>query len=263
MRKLFWTAVAVVAVVAFVGVDVVRATVGRARDAVRHSLTADVPLKAQLAEARAQVDAYAESVIRGQIAADNLSDMIGQVEREVAGLTVRAERERTALVTVRRDLEAIPTTTAGEPAAEKEGLARARSFRTLTALLDRRKSDLERLKSERDATLHTLDEAKSEQVRLGQEIKVLAAEIESLDARTSAARTRDAVGEASVSSSGFAKAQEQLTEIRNRIKEKNALLQYYEVDRDPTPLSEEAPVADGPAGAMDAIDAALAAYPAK
>ena len=62
MHKLFWTALIVGGVVTFVGADVVGSTVRRAREAVRSKLTADVPLRTQLAEAQAQVDALGEEV---------------------------------------------------------------------------------------------------------------------------------------------------------------------------------------------------------
>ena len=71
--------------------DVVRGALGRARDEIRESITSEIPLRTQLAEAQAQIDAYAESVIRGEVAAENLTEMIRDVEREVRVLDVAVE----------------------------------------------------------------------------------------------------------------------------------------------------------------------------
>ena len=51
--------------VAFVGADVIKSSVGSIRTDVQDALRSEVPLKNQLAEARVQVDVYAESIIRG------------------------------------------------------------------------------------------------------------------------------------------------------------------------------------------------------
>jgi chromosome segregation ATPase len=262
MKKLFLITLLGAGLVAFVGADAIGGALHRARDAVRDQLTADLPLRTQLAEARAQVDAYAESVIRGEVAAENLSEMIAGVEREVRVLGTRVERQRLALVDAQRQLEVVPTSTGDRP-EERAALRLAHAFRAQSELLQRRRQDLERLQSEHVATLASLAEARGEQARLAEEVKVLAAEIQSLDARTAAARTREAVGDATVSSSGFAGARERLDRIRTQLREKNKLLQYYAYER--------APVTDDAlGGALDAgtsldprqaVEEALAAWP--
>jgi chromosome segregation ATPase len=265
VRKLFWIGLAAVGLVAFVGTDVVRAAWSRARTAVRDSLTADVPLRTQLAEAQAQVDAYAENVIRAEVAAENLDEMIGEVEREVRGLGGRVDREREALASLRQRLTVEPaaaTLTPVDDRSEAQAIRRARAFKVANEALERRHADLERLRSERTATLQALAVAKAEQGRLADEVRLLAAEIESLDARTSAARTREAVGSATVSSSGFADARERLQKIRSTIKERNKLLRYYEFERDARPTlmdPAEGVVPDAPT-ALEAIDEALSAH---
>jgi predicted RNase H-like nuclease (RuvC/YqgF family) len=263
MKKLFLLAAAGALLVTFVGTDVVGATFGRARTALRERLTANVPLRTQLAEARAQVDAYAESVIKGEVAAERLDATIARVDREVATLAAKVERDRDGLLALRRDLEAVPVSSAGDPAAQREALQRSRQFRTLTTLLERRRADLERLKAERDATLRSVTEAKAEQVRLNQEIRVLAAEIESLEARTAAARTREAVGDAGLSSSGYAKATERLDALRAQILEKNKRLQYYEVERGALLEDGDLLVEEGPSDALSAVESALLTVPAR
>ena len=92
---------------------------------------------------------------------------------------------------------------------------------------------------------------------------MLAAEIESLEARTAAARTREAVGDAIVSSSGYANAQERLKNVRNSIRERNKLLEYYEYERRPirTAGSLTAEFENVNPDARAAIDDVLAAYP--
>jgi predicted nucleic acid-binding Zn-ribbon protein len=248
-----------VGLVAFVGVDVVAGAVRHARDAVRASLTRNVPLREQLAMAQAQVDAYAESIIRGEVAAENLDDMITAADREVRVLEVRTGHEREALVSLRRSLEVVPASTAPQP-EDQDALRRARLFKAQSELLQRRRDDLARLRQEKEATQRSLAQAKAEQSRLSQEVQVLAAEIESLEARTAAAQTREAVGDASVSSSGFAEAQRRLQAVRNEVKQRNKLLEYYAYERRPL---EGATTADDalPADPRQAIDEALAAWP--
>jgi predicted nucleic acid-binding Zn-ribbon protein len=261
MRKLFFLALIGAGVVAFVGADAIGGALRSARDAVRAELTANVPLKTQLAEARAQVDAYAESVIRGEVAAENLAEMIAGVEREVRVLETRVERQRVALVDVQRRLEVVPTST-GERTEDAEALRLARTFRAASELLERRRQDLDRLKAEQTSTLASLSEARAEQARLAEEVKVLAAEIQSLDARTAAARTREAVGDAAVSSSGFAGARARLDAIRTQVREKNKLLQYYAYERAPV-TAEAALVVEGDLqdDPRQAVAEALAAWP--
>lgn len=262
MKKLLLIGLVAAGLIAFVGVDVVRNALGHARDEIRETLTANVPLRTQLAEAQARIDAYAESVIRGEVAAENLSEMIKDVERETRVLETRVERERLALVSMRRGLEVVPTSTATTE-EEREALRRTRIFRAQAQLLDRRRQDLARLEHEHETTLASLEEARSEQTRLAQEVHVLAAEIESLEARTAAARTRDAVGDALVSSSGYAEAQKRLKEIRSSIRERNKLLEYYEYERRPiiTDAACSAVTEYHPADARAAIDDVLAAFP--
>jgi phage shock protein A len=251
---------------AFVGTDVIKSTVGSARTAVRDALTSEVPLTNQLAEAQAQVDAYAESIIRGEVAAENLRDMIAGVEREVRGLTVRVERERETLAAMRTDFgsrgETVPAALRPESGANaRQVLRRVRSFQANNELLARRTSDLERLNKEYQATLASLQEARGEQMRLGEEIRVLAAEVESLHARKAAARTRNAVGDASISGSGFADAQGRIAKIRAKLREQNKLLQYYEYERVVRSDTAEAVAAAGPIDPATAIEEALATYP--
>ena len=262
MKKILFLTVIGAALVAFVGVDVVKGSLSSARHEIRETLTANTPLKTQLAEAQALVDAYAESVIKGEVAAENLAEMIANVEREVRVLDVRVERERLALVDIRRDLEVVPTSTGPRP-EDDEARRRVRTFKAQSALLERRHGDLARLRDEHAATLASLEEARSEQERLAQEVHVLAAEIESLEARTAAARTREAVGEAIVSSSGFAEAQERLKKVRSTVRERNKLLSYYEYERRPVRTGASLLEAGEPTeDPRTAIDEALAAFPA-
>jgi DNA repair exonuclease SbcCD ATPase subunit len=261
MKKLLILTALGVGLVAFVGLDVVKGAIHRARTDIRDALTADVPLKTQLAEARAQVDAYAESIIRGEVAADNLSEMIQGVEREVRVLESRVGSERVALVDMKRKLEVVPTST-GPRKEDQEALRRARVFKAQSELLERRRADLARLQEEYQGTQASLQKARGEQTRLTEEVKVLAAEIESLDARTAAAQTRRAVGDATISSSGFAEARQRLTQIENRVKERNKLLHYYEYER--APVDTETADTLSTSGQTDpraAIDEALAAFP--
>lgn len=264
MKKLIVIGLLAAGLVAFVGVDVVRGTLGRARDEIRESLTSQIPLRTQLAEAQAQIDAYAESVIRGEVAAENLTEMIRDVEREVRVLDVNVDRERTALLAMRRGLEVVPTSTATTD-EEREAVRRTRLFKAKAELLERRRQDLARLQREHASTVASLEEARHEQARLAEEVHVLAAEIESLEARTAAARTRKAVGDAIVSSSGYDEAQQRLKNVRSAIRERNKLLEYYEYERRPIRTSDSltAELEDTDTDARAAIDDVLAAYPAR
>jgi len=269
VKKLALIALVGIGLVAFIGTDVLKTSVGSMRSHVRSALTAEVPLQNQLAEARAQVDLYAESIIRGEVAAENLRDMIAGVEREVRALSVRTDRERVALAAMREQLaatgaEAVPASlTPDTPADQRGARRRVRSFQAASELLTRRTSDLERLQGEYNATLGSLQQARGEQVRLGEEVRVLGAELQSLAARKAAAHTRHAVGDKTIAGSGFANAQERIKKIRSAVREQNKLLQYYEYER-VVRFDTAAAVAMGtPTDAVTAIDEALAAYPAE
>ena len=268
MKKMVMIAVVAIGLAAFVGTDVIKSSVGSVRTAVRDALTSEVPLTNQLAEAQAQIDAYAENIIRGEVAAENLRDMIAGVEREVRALNVRVERERQTLASLRADFgargAAVPAELRPESGANsREALRRVRSFQANNELLARRTGDLERLKNEYQATLASLEQARGEQVRLGEEVRVLAAEVESLSARKAAARTRNAVGDSSIHSSGFAEAQNKIANIRSKLREQNKLLQYYEYERVVRLDGEAAVTADSPSDPATAIEEALAAYPGR
>lgn len=273
MRKIVGLALVGAAVVAFVGADVFSSVYHGARSAVRDALTAEIPLETQLAEARAQVDRYAESIIRGEVAAENLDDMIAGVEREVTGLSGRVARERDALATLRASLgatqrgELVPASLDAHDADQVEALRRVRAFEAASDLLERRRADLARLRAEHGATRRSLERARGEQARLAEEVRVLAAELESLAARKAAARTREAVGAAGLAQSGYAEAQARIQRIRSQVREQNKLLQYYEVER----VGTLAGPADGAGVEVDvevedavgAIDQALARYPVR
>jgi len=268
VKKMVMIAVVAIGLAAFVGTDVIKSSVGSVRTAVRDALTSEVPLKNQLAEAQAQIDAYAENIIRGEVAAENLRDMIAGVEREVRALTVRVDRERETLAALHADFgargAAVPATLKPETGEDsRQVLRRVRSFEANNELLARRTSDLERLRNEYQTTLASLEKARGEQVRLGEEVRVLAAEVESLQARKAAARTRSAVGDVSISGSGFAEAQDRIANIRAKLREQNKLLQYYEYERVVRLDSEAALTADSPSDPATAIEAALAAYPGR
>jgi hypothetical protein len=271
VKKLAMIALLGVGLTAFIGTDVIKSSVGSIRADVQDALRSEVPLKNQLAEARAQVDVYAESIIRGEVAAENLRDMIAGVEREVRGLTVRTDRERVALATLRDGMqmgngEAVPaalTPDTRSSADERAVLRRVRSFQAAGELLSRRTADLERLRSEYAATVGSLEKARSEQVRLGEDVRVLAAELESLDARKAAARTRTSVGDSTIAGSGFAEAEERIKKIRSAVREQNKLLQYYEYERVVHMDTAAAMAAETPVDAVTAIDEALAAYPSR
>lgn len=271
MKKMALIALVAIGLAAFVGTDVIKSTMGSVRTDIRDALTSEVPLQNQLAEAQTQVDSYAESIIRGEVAAENLRDMIAGVEREVRGLTVRVDRERVALATLRDGLTA-PASGEIQTAStlrevksqdQRHTMRRVRSFRASSELLTRRTSDLERLHGEYGATIASLEKARTEQSRLGEEIRVLAAELESLNARKAAARTRNAVGDSTISGSGYNAAQERIAKIRSKLREQNKLLQYYEYERVVRVDSADPVVSDMATDPLTAIDEALASYPSK
>jgi len=262
-RKLFWLALIGVGVVAFVGKDVVKNTWQRARSAVRASLTENVPLTSQLAEARAQIDAYAEHVIRAEVASETLARAVTDAERDVRGLAARVEREQLALADVKQKLTIVPAGLMPSDGVTQEAARLVDSFRASSQALERRAADLATLRRERAATAKAVEEAHAEQVRLDREVAVLAAELQSLEARQAAARTREAVGDASLSANGYASARERLDAIRTAIAEKDKLLKYYEVRRE-TQFESASVIAatpSTPAEALSAIDDALASWP--
>ena len=242
MHQLFLSALLVGGVVTFVGSDVVGSTFRRAREAVRAKLTADVPLRTRLAEAQAQVDRYAENVIRGEIAAEELTERVTDTRREVAARGAAITREKAALALVRTALETEPTArlVSDGPATptprERDALRRARDLRTATTLLERRARDLESLESDRSTVAKELDGARVAQVRLADEVRVLRAEIEALEARESVAQTRRSCQDATVDASGFGDARARLDAIRATIRAENKKLEYYAWKADATRL---------------------------
>lgn len=244
-------------VVTFVGADVVGSTVRRARESVRARLTADVPLRTQLAEAQAQVDAYAENVIRGEISADDLAARLADTRREVAARGAAIEREKAALAQLKATLEAEPAArlvsdAPVKPSAkEREALRRARDFQLASTLLERRTRDLEALEADHTAVVKEIAGAKSEQARLADEVRVLRAELDALAARESVAQTRRSCRDAAVDASGFGDARSRLDAIRGSIRAQNRKLEYYALKYDTTRFDGSV---DGLLGG-DAIDA--------
>jgi predicted nucleic acid-binding Zn-ribbon protein len=271
MKKLFLTLFVIAGVVTFVGFDVVGSTVRAARESVRATLVSSVPLTTQLAEAQAQVDAYAESVIRGEVAAERLRETIAQTERDVLARRAFVERERGTLAALKTSLEArgslaTPavlradtasfTANASPADAEREAVLRARRFQSATAILDRRARDLEALRADHDRTLAAVGEAKAAQARLSEEVTVLRAEIEALEARAAVAQTR-ATADGIVDRSGFGSAQARLQAIRAQVREQNKRLEYYALRADASREAELGePYAAG--GALEVLEAALA-----
>ena len=234
-KKLIVTALVVGGVVTFVGADVVGRTLHRARASVRASLTSDVPLRTQVAEARAQVDRYAENVIRGEIAAEALADTLVRTEREVRARRTAVERERAMLASLHAALEQRGSATyasagATAPPARSEedrgAIRRAREFQAAVVLLERREQDLAALKRDHASTLAEVASAKAAQARLAEEVTVLQAEVEALEARTVVAQTRK-VADASIDRSGFGEAEARILAIRGTIREQDRRLEYY------------------------------------
>lgn len=269
MRKVFLFLVIAAGAAAFVGFDVVGAGVRAARESVRSTLTSAVPLKTQLAEAQAQVDAYAENVIRGEVAADRLRETIAVTERDVVARRGGVERERgtlsalkdalvhrtTVTPAVLRTTDGYAGTVSGTTDLEREGMMRARRFQTAAAILERRERDLEALRGDYDRTVAAVADAKAAQSRLTEEVTVLRAEIQALEAREAVAQTRRAAG-AAVDSSGYGEAESRLAAIRDRVREQNKRLEYYSLRAD---ASREAETGESlvPGNAIEAIEAAL------
>lgn len=237
-KKLVVTALVVGGAVTFVGADVVGRTLARARESVRASLTSSVPLRTQVAEARAQVDHYAENVIRGELAAEALADTLARTEREVKARRAGVARERAQLAALHATLEQRGTSTyaalggtsggaAPAPSAEEHAaVRRAREFQAAVVILERREQDLAALKRDHEATLKEVASAKAAQARLAEEVTVLQAEVEALEARTVVAQTRKAA-DASIDRSGFGDAEARITTIRAAIREQDRRLAYY------------------------------------
>lgn len=275
MRRIFLLGLGGIVLVSFIGMDVVQSAVKDARSSIRGALTKEVPLETRLAEARARIDAYAENIIEGEIAASNLEDMIHATERDTRTLGVRTTREREHLVVLRAGLEAMQgkrgeqvIAASMQPlrannAGSQAVLSAASAYKRHSEMLGRRVKDLERLRGQHAQTQQALQQARVERQRLAEDARMLEAEIASLRARRSAAQTRESVGNVGISSSGFAAADAALKNIRNEIRKQDKLLGYYEMRQ-----TMDAPVhglaleglSDDPA---TAIEEALAAYPAK
>jgi len=274
MKKLLYIGLAVGAVVAFVGADVIGSAVDDARSSLRTALTRNVPLEARLAEAKVRIDAYAENIIDGEVAAANMKDMIADTRREVRALTARGAHERSTLLALREQLGGastgdgtqvvVPTGYGNlDRTAARDALVSVRSFRTTSEMLTRRTADLARLEAQHESTLAALAQARTERSRLSEEARVLEAEIASMNARKAAAQTRKSVDGRSISSSGYAEARTSLKQIRNDIRKQNKLLKYYET-RYEMDQADHASVHTFEVEVGDpaqAIDEALASFP--
>jgi hypothetical protein len=217
VRRLFLIALILTGVAAFVGFDVVGASVRSAREAVRTRITSAIPLRTQLAEAKAQVDAYAENVIRGEIAAENLADRISETAREVSLRKAGLERERSSLHALRSSLERDTARLVSDgprqvSEEERAAMRRAREFQAAQTIAERRAKDLEGLRSDHAATLREIAAAKEQQTRMAEEVSVLEAEVVALEARESVAQTRAACRDASIDASGHGAAQQRRLE---------------------------------------------------
>jgi hypothetical protein len=273
MKKLIVLGLAVGALVAFVGTDVVGSAVTNARQGIREVLTSDIPLETRLAEANAKIDAYAENIIDGEVAAASMKDMIAETAREVRSLEARVGHERKTLLAMRTHLggasadgtqQLIPASLSEVPDTKvrRDAMRYVESFRASSEMLTRRQRDLERLKDQYGATVAALDKARAERVRLSEEARVLEAEIESMNARKAAAQTRASVGDKSITSSGFAEADGSLKTIRNELRKQEKLLQYYEMrqEADAVRFTSDSYVPEA-VDAGQAIEEVLAAYP--
>jgi phage shock protein A len=273
MKKLIIIGLAVGALVAFVGTDVVGSAVSSARNGIREVLTSDIPLETRLAEAHAKIDAYAENIIDGEVAAASMKDMIAETERDVRSLEARVGHERKTLLALRTRLDGvasdgsqhlIPASLSEVPdsQARRDAMRYVESYRATSEMLARRHEDLGRLGDQYKATVAALDKARTERMRLSEEARVLKAEIESMNARKAAAQTRASVDNKSITSSGFAEADGSLKLIRNELRKQEKLLQYYELrqETDTARWTEDTYVPEA-VDAGQAIEEVLAAYP--
>ena len=276
MKKLILFGALTAGLVSFIGSDVVSQGLRQARAKVRAAITEKAPLETRLAEARVRIDRYAEQIIQGEVAAGSLADRIADAEREIRALGTRTEHERAALVAMRDAGHFAPSAASGNgdlvvatrlrpvddrqlAADHAQAVRMAERYRNHSALLERRQSDLVRMREQFAQTVQALDAARAERMRLSEDARMLASEIESLKARKLAARTREAVCDAGLDDSGFASADKALEDIRKELRKQDKLLDYYEIRREETGIGLGRMAT--PHDAATAIDEALAAWP--
>src|SRR5204863_7995606 len=137
---------------------------------------------------------------------------------------------------------------------ERAAMRRAREFQAAQTIAERREKDLEGLRADHTATLKEIAAGKEQQPRMAEEVSVLEAEVVALEARESVAQTRAACRDATVDASGFGEAQQRLTSIRDRIKEKNRRLEYYAIRCDAGRVGE---LGLGYGSGLEALNAVL------
>jgi len=233
MKKLVLIGLGLAAAGAFVGFDAVEAFASKTRDDVRAALMSpEVELQAQIGKVQSLSKQCADSVVKGQMALARLDSMIAEREREAEQRRRHLDRDRRILerrrdmLGAKRSVYLIGGDRVSRRTLNRDAVLRAKAFKTDREILEHIENTVRELKAQRRQTAEEIENASLEMGRLGEEVKLLKAELENLRARKAVAQSREEAKYV-FDRSAFDKAREKIGEIRGTIAQQNRQLDFF------------------------------------
>lgn len=255
MKKLILIGIGLAGAAAFIGFDAVEAFVDQTRTSVRSQLMSpEMELQRQLSEAKGLATRCVESIQHGEMALARLDTLVDERERDLAYRQRQLAVQRTVLTQRKAMLETrghrydINGRLYSRGEVNRDAVLRAKTYASNRDICEQLEQTLIALKAQRTQTAHEIREARTEQKRLENDIKVLKAELENLRARKAVAQTR-AEAKYVFDRSTFDKARDKIADIRANIAVQNKQLDLYgrfggKADGGLIPSGEEAGEAD-------------------
>ncbi len=233
MKKLILIGIGLAGAGAFIGFDAVHAFASKARHDVRSALMSpELELQAQIGKVRTLSKQCADSVVNGQMALARLDSMIAERDRETGLRNRRLDRDRRILKTRQgmlgsnRAIYLIGGERVSRRTLNRDAVLRAKSFSTDREILAHIERTVSELKAQRRQTSAEIENASLEMGRLGEEVKLLKAELENLRARKAVAQSREEAKYV-FDRSAFDRAREKIGEIRATIAQQNRQLDFF------------------------------------
>ena len=233
MKKLILVGIGLAGAAAFIGFDAVEAFVDHTRSHVRSQLMSpEMELQKQLAEAKRLSHSCVESIQQGELSLAKLDTLIEERERDLAYRHRQLAFQRSVLEQRKGLLESglqrieIRGALYNRGEVNRDAVLRAKTYASNRDICQQLEDTLMALKAQRDQTSHEIKEARTEQKRLKNDVAVLKAELENLQARKAVAQTRTEA-EYVFDRSTFDQARDKIAEIRATIAVQNRQLDLY------------------------------------
>ncbi|MHC4959088.1 MAG: hypothetical protein ACYTGN_12010 [Planctomycetota bacterium] len=233
MKKLILVGIGLAGAAAFIGFDAVEAFVDHTRSHVRsHLMSPEMELQKQLAEAKRLSHSCVESIQQGEMSLAKLDTLIEERERDLAYRNRQLAFQRTVLEARKGLLDSglqrieIRGELYNRGEVNRDAVLRAKTYSSNRDICQQLEETLMALKMQRDQTSHEIKEAATEQKRLENDVAVLKAELENLQARKAVAQTRSEA-EYVFDRSTFDQARDKIAEIRATIAVQNRQLDLY------------------------------------